>query len=158
MKRSFILILFALLLLPALSLAAPTADAVKSVLDHYNSGVEVILVDFQFCSAIAREGEQKNACVDTLDPATLHKDDKVYLWMNFLVPKETTPKVLIRFNIAGRTMKTRNLILSGSFRYRTWALLPTDKAGTWTIAIDQENGTDFSPISSLNYQVNAQTE
>lgn len=158
MKRFLCLALFALILLPTAALAAPTAEEVKSVLDHYNSGSEVILVESMFCSEISREGENKNDCVDTLNPATLNKGDKVYLWMNYMVPKETTPKILVQFNKEGRTMKTRDINLSGSFRYRTWSLVPTNKAGAWTVAIDQESGDDFTAIASVTYNVSDLTK
>lgn len=158
MKRFFCLALFTLILLPSIALAKPSADAVQSVLDHYNNGTELVLVDYKFCSDIAREGENKNECVDTLDPMTFAKGDKVYLWMNFMVPKNAAAKVLVQFSKSGRTMKARDINLTGSLRYRTWALIQTTKAGDWKIAIDQEVGDDFTAISALDYKVSEKAE
>ena len=158
MNNIHYLTLFALLLLPSTALAKPTAEEVQSVLNHYNSGSEVILVDYQFCSAIAREGENKNECVDSLDPATLKRGDKVYLWMNYMVPKSTTPSIRLQFLNAGRVGKSRDISLTGSFRYRTWSLALTSTAGDWKITIDQQTGAAFTSIALLDYHVGDKTE
>lgn len=153
MKRCICLTLSVLLLTSSAVLAAPTAKAVKDVVDHYNSGAEVILIEYKFCSEIALDGKQKNECVDTLDPATLNKADKVYLWMSYMVPKKSNPKILVQFNKSGRTMLSRDITLIASLGARTWIHVPTGKSGAWDIAIDQETGDNFTNISTLTYSV-----
>ena len=153
MKKCICLTLSTLLLMSSAALAAPTANAIKGVVDHYNSGAEVILVDYKFCSDVALKGEKKNECVDTLDPATLNKEDKVYLWMTYMVPKKSNPNILVQFNKSGRTMLSRDIALIASFSARTWIPVPTGKSGAWTIAIDQETGDNFTNISTLTYNV-----
>jgi hypothetical protein len=153
MKKCICLTLSALLLMSSAALAAPTAKAVKSVVDHFNSGAEVILVEYKFCSDITLKGENKNECADTLDPVTLNKEDKVYLWMSYMVPKKSNPNILVQFNKSGRTMLSRDITLIASLSARTWIRVPTGKSGAWTIAIDQETDDSFTNISTLTYSV-----
>jgi len=155
MKRKFVFLL--MLLMPAIAWAgdAPDVDTIKRVLDYYHNGSSVTLVEYKFCSEIVKEGENKNECADSVDAAAIEKGNKTYLWMNFLVPGDDTEKtnVLVQYIRKGMAMKTSEIHMPQSMRYRTWRLLPTQKADTWSVSISQEAKAGYEKIGNIDFTV-----
>jgi len=147
------LLFAALLLVPALSMAEPTAEETMKVLDHYWNGSTPILVEYKFCADIAKEGDNKNECAGEVNPQSIAKDAQVYLWMNYMVPQNTSHDISILLNRNGRPEKTRNFTITGSLRYRTWTALPTGKDGEYTVQIDREVNDNYTTMKSLKYKV-----
>lgn len=133
--------------------AAPSPDLTRQVLDHYWSGDSPVLVEYKFCSEIAKEGENKNQCAVEADPAAIAKGDKVFLWMNYMVPKDTAQNISVLITRNSRPEKTRDLKVTGSLRYRAWTTLPTDKSGTYAIQVDHEINDSFTALEKLGYTV-----
>lgn len=148
-----IVVAIVILLVPVISIAAPTAESAKEVLEHYWSGNSPLLIDYKICSEISKEGENKNDCVTEVDPTAIAKGDKVFLWMNFMVPQNTEQKISVLFTRKNRPEKTREIKITGSLRYRTWTTLPTDKDGVYTVQVDHEVDDNFTTLKSMNYQV-----
>jgi len=148
-----VLVVIVLLLVPAISIAKPTADSAKEVQDYFWNGDGPLLVEYKICSEVAKEGENKNECVTEVDPSALVKGDKVVLWMNYMVPQDTEQKVSVLVMRNNRPEKTSNINLPGSLRIRTWATLPTDKEGSYSIQLDHEIGDNFNTLKKLSYQV-----
>lgn len=141
------------LLVPSLAISVPTPEETRSVLDHYWNGDTPVLVEYKFCSDIVREGDEKNNCAVEVDPKMLQSGETVYLWMNYMVPQNTEHNISILFTRNGRPEKTKNLKITGSLRYRTWTLLPTDKAGTYNVQIDRELNDNFTTLEQMTYSV-----
>jgi len=146
-----------MVLMPAVAWAgdAPDLDTVKRVLDYYHNGNTVTLVEYKFCSEIVKEGENKNECADTIDAAAIEKGSKAYLWMNFIVPGDNTEKanVLVQYLRKGMAMKTSEIQMPQSLRYRTWRQLPTKNAEAWSIAISQETQEGYKKIGNIDFTV-----
>lgn len=156
MKKTF---LFALLLagMPAASWAGdrPSADSVRQVMDYYHTGSDVTLLEYKLCRDIAREGENKHECSEVVDGNTIEAGSKVYFWMNFLVPGDTTENanVLVQFKHKGRAISTYETPMPQTIRYRTWRLLPTNKTGDWQVAIEQEKADGYTAVETIGYSV-----
>ena len=60
MNPRLIPVLLAFVMFSTAALAVPTAEEVSKVLDHYKNGNQVVLVDYKFCTDVAREGENRN--------------------------------------------------------------------------------------------------
>lgn len=152
-------VLVALLLagMPAASWAGdrPSADTVRQVMDYYHNGSDVTLVEHKLCSDIVQEGENKNECGEMVSGSSVEAGSKVYLWMNFLVPGDTTEKanVLVQFKYKGKTVSTTETSMPQAIRYRTWRLLPTSKSGNWQISIEQEKADGYTSVETINYSV-----
>jgi len=151
--KSRILLTLLLLLVPMVVCAAPSPDETKKVLDHYWSGSSPILVEYKFCSGIAKEGDNKNECVAEVDPQEISADSEVFLWMNYMVPQNTSHNISLLLTRNTRPEKTRNFSITGSLRYRTWTQLPTGKPGDYTVQIDREVDDNYTTLKSLSYQV-----
>ncbi len=50
-------------------------------------------------------------------------------------------------------MDNADISLSQSFRYRTWRLVPTKKAGDWTVSVEQEGADAFMNLAKFDYTV-----
>lgn len=148
-----IVVAIVMVLVPALSFAAPTAESAKEVLDHYWSGNSPLLIDYKICSEISKEGENKNECTTEVDPSAIAKGDKVFLWMNYMVPQHTEQNISVLFTRKNRPEKTRGIKITGSLRYRTWTTLPTGKTGEYSIQVDHEVDDNFTTLKTLSYQV-----
>ena len=157
MKKLTHAILAGLILTPAIALAdtASDADIVKKAMDYYHNGEAAVLIDYKFCSEIIKEGENKNECAEVVDAAAIAEDSKVYLWMNFFVPGDKAEKVhaMVQYGWKGRVMDNSDITLSQSFRYRTWRLIPTKKAGDWTVSVEQEGESAFMNLAKFSYTV-----
>lgn len=141
------------LLFPTLAISAPTSAETKAVLDHYWDGDTPVLVEYKFCSEIVREGDEKNNCAAEVNPEMLQAGEKVYLWMNYMVPQDTEHNISILFTRNARPEKTKNLKITGSLRYRTWTILPTNKSGTYDVQIDLELNDNFTTLEKITYSV-----
>ena len=150
--KKLVLVVLAVMI-PAVSFAAPTPEATKEVLEHFWNGSTPILVESKFCADIGKDGANKNECVSEVDPAAVAKGQKVYLWLNFMVPQDTAPSISILFSRKGRPERSADVNLKGSLRYRTWTTLPTEKAGDYAIQVDQDINDNFTTLKSLTYKV-----
>jgi len=148
-----IIVAIVMVLVPALSLAAPSAESAREVLDHYWSGNSPVLIDYKICSEISKEGENKNECAVEVDPTAIAKGADVFLWMNYMVPQNTEQNISVLITRNNRPEKTRDIKITGSLRYRTWTTLPTDKDGAFTIQVDHEVDDNFTTLKKLSYQV-----
>jgi len=149
---SSLLLLLPLMAAPLHALEKPTQDEVVKVMNYLNEGSEIVLVDSRFCSEIVKSGENKNECADP-GGALVSKGEKKYLWMNYLVPGNSTSSVLIQFKYKGRALKSGEITLTKAIRYRTWKYLETSRVGNWEVVIEQENETGFSTIATIPYTV-----
>ncbi len=152
MKRIVLVSIF-MLVVPAVCFAVPGAEATKEVLDHYWKGKVPVLVESKFCAEIGKDGANKNECVGDVDPAKIAQGDKVYLWLNFMVPQDLTPSISILFSRNNRPERSAGVELKTSLKYRTWTELPTGKPGDYTIQVDQEVNDSFTTLKSLSYTV-----
>lgn len=138
---------------PILAFAAPSSQETKAVLDHYWSGDTPVLVEYKFCSEIVKEGDEKNNCATEVNPESVQAEDDVYLWMNYMVPRETEHKISVLFTRNGRPEKTKNLNISSSLRYRTWTKLPTAKGGAYQVQVDREVDDNYTTLETVSYKV-----
>lgn len=145
--------MMALCVFPALAFAAPSSQETKAVLDHYWSGDSPVLVEYKVCSEIVKEGDEKNNCAAEVNPEALQAGEDVYLWMNFMVPRETEHKISALFTRNGRPEKTKDMKISSSLRYRTWTKLPTAKGGTYQVQVDRDVDDNFTTLESFSYKV-----
>lgn len=152
MKKLLIIALF-MLVAPAVAMAAPTADEAKKVQDHYYQGSEPVLVDYKFCTEVAKAGDNKNECVAEVDPMAIAKDTKVLLWMNYMVPLDTTHNISVLVTRNDRPMRNQTLSISQGMRYRTWVLLSTGKDGDYKVQIDKEVDDNYTTLKALTYKV-----
>lgn len=146
------LVATALFSLPLQAADKPTGDEVKRVINYYQNGNEVVLVDSKLCAEIEKSGENKNECGKTLDNPLAPKASG-YLWMNFLVPGSEKPTLLVQFKYKNRVLDSDEIRMTNAFRYRTWKRLQTSKSGEWEVTIEQETETGYIPVASLNYTV-----
>jgi len=156
MKQKIIWVALALLL-PGMAWAAdkPTTETVKSVLNYYHTGQEVILLESKLCTEIIKDGENKNECSGELSTQQVSKGQKVFLWMNYFIPGDTIEKatVLMQFSRKGKVFNSRELSMPQSIRYRTWRLLSTRKTGDWSVNIEQEQENGYLSLGTVNYSV-----
>ncbi|MEM7292779.1 MAG: hypothetical protein AAF420_05190, partial [Pseudomonadota bacterium] len=69
---------------------------------------------------VHREGSDKNNCTHEIASDALQPGQSLYLWMNFMVPRNQQGKVLVQLNHDGVTRDTRVMQIAGSMRSRTW--------------------------------------
>lgn len=133
----------------------PDANTVRQVMNYYHSGSDVTLIEHKICTEIASEGELKNECSAVVDGSSVEEGSKVYFWMNFLVPGDEAEgaNVLVQFKYKGKAVSTYETSMSQAIRYRTWRLLPTNKAGSWQVSIEQEKTDGYTSIETINYSV-----
>ncbi len=151
-KPSSLLMLLPLIAAPLQAMEKPTQEEVVKVMNYLSEGSEIVLVDSKFCSEIVKAGESKNECADP-SGSQVAKGEKKYIWMNYLVPGNSAPSVLIQFKYKGRALKSGEIKLTKAIRYRTWKYLETSRVGNWEVVIEQENETGFSTIATIPYTV-----
>ncbi len=137
----------------ALMAAKPTGQEVSKVMDYYYTGNEAVIVEYKFCKEVVKEGDHKNDCAVEVDSKSVKKGEKVYLWLNAMVPKDAKVILSTQFIRKGRALKNRESKMNGSLRYRTWFAVPTAKTGAIEVSIDQEKGDDYVSIEKLGYTV-----
>jgi len=155
-KKLTNILLLAAFLCPTLALAADVdGNKVKEVMEYYHNGKTIVLVESVFCSEIAKEGDMKNECATPVDPKSIVKGSKTYVWMNFFVPGDDVDKanVLVQYKHKGRAIDSSEISMSQSIRYRTWRRLATQKEGDWQISIEQENENGYVNLGTLDYTV-----
>lgn len=151
-KPSSLLMLLPFIAAPLQAMEKPTQEEVVKVMNYLSEGSEIVLVDSKFCSEIVKAGENKNECADP-GGSQVTKGEKQYIWMNYLVPGNSAPSVLIQFKYKGRALKSGEIKLTKAIRYRTWKYLETSRVGNWEVVIEQENETGFSTIATIPYTV-----
>jgi hypothetical protein len=143
--------------LPALLLAQlrPTPEEAKKVVDYYfnGKGKGVILMDYKLCQTIPRKGAGKYECQQAITGWTIRQGQRVFLWMNFLVPATSEVKVLLQLERRNVVRKTIDLSLPGSLRHRTWTKIPTHQAGKWKVNILQETNTADLAIGQFEFSI-----
>ncbi len=156
MKKVFILSIL-LAYLPTMSFAQdkPSSDEVRKVVQYYfnGKGQGAILMDFNLCQIIHKEGARKNECKLGIANKKIKKGQEVFLWLNFLVPVGDEAEVLLEYKRKEKVRKIQNISIPKSFRYRTWRKIPTNKSGNWTINIFQEADDKDLDLGSLKYSV-----
>lgn len=151
--KKVLLLMGLVLLFPTLAISAPTSAETKTVLDHYWNGDTPVLADYKVCSEIVREGDEKNNCAGEVNPEMLQAGEKVYLWMNYMVPQDTEQNISILVTRNTRPEKTKNIKITASLRYRTWTILPTNKSGEYKVKIDRELNDNFTTLEKFTYKV-----
>lgn len=134
----------------------PSSAEAKKVLDYYykGQGQGVVLAASMLCSEIEKEGDNKNNCVDEVNPSTLQTGQKLNLWMAFLVPNgDPAQNIIIQFEHNGIARMVKNVKVSGSIRYRTWRKVSFSKTGSWTVKIIHDKGDDVQLLDTLNLTV-----
>ncbi len=141
MKKICILALL-LVFLPALIFAQdkPTPKEAKRVIDYYYNGKGrgAILMERKLCQEIPEKGAEKYECKGEITDRRVKKGQKVFLWMNFLVPAGDQAEILLQFKRKDRVRRVLPVSLSGAPRYRTWKEIPTDRTGNWKVSFVQE--------------------
>lgn len=153
MKKSILFLLLMTLPFSLFALEKPKPDEARKVVNYFYGGNDPILMEHLLCKSIGKNGAQKNECVDEVDPERIDKGEKVYLWMKFLVPSEKKAKLLVQFSCKRRVLKTSEPIVTSAYRYRTWLSLPTKRAGSCNITIEQERKDDFVKMVEIPYRV-----
>lgn len=133
----------------------PTPEEAKKVINYYfnGKGQGVIPVEYKLCEKVAVNGEQKNECVSEISGSTVVKGQKVYLWMNFLVPAGENAKILLQYSRENLVRDTANVSLGGATRYRTWKRIPTSTTGDWKVNVFQEMANEDLEIGQLEFSV-----
>ncbi|MBV1880802.1 MAG: hypothetical protein KUG82_04175 [Pseudomonadales bacterium] len=133
----------------------PSQPSINSVVNYYyGDSAEPILADFKFCSGVGNRGDLKNQCIDELDPNNIELNSTVYLWMNYLVPKNSSAELLLHYNHNGITRDASTLKVSGSIRYRTWKKVRLSRTGKWEMPIYLEQNGHYSELNRIQIQVN----
>lgn len=154
MRIYYSLLLAAPFAMPAFASEAPTTAEVQKVMQYYQTGTNVVLVESKFCTEVEKAGDNKNECAAEVDASTIEQGSKPpLLWMNFFVPGEEKANLLVQFKYKGKAIKSDEMTLSNALRYRTWRSLTTSKPGAWEIAIEQEMADGYRPVATLNYTV-----
>ena len=126
----------------------PTPTEIQRVLDYYYNGIgqAPILTELKLCDGVIKEGENKNNCRNEISPSAVTLDTDVFIWMNFLVPKNTTANILLQLNHKGITRITRSTEMTNSIRYRTWSNVRFSRTGDWVLKVFYENGDDVREL------------
>ncbi len=151
MKRVLFLMIAASTLISA---QLPTGAEAKKVVNFFQTGSQALLVEHQFCLDIGKEGDLKNNCAAPVADANAISEaqKKVFLWMNYLVPKDLKTTILIQFKKGGKVLKTKEIKVSTSYRYRTWVNIPM-RAGQWEVSLEQVKGEEYVPLKTIKYAI-----
>ena len=153
MRKYYSLLLLAPFAMPAIAAEAPSAAEVRKVMQYYQDGSDVTLVESKFCTDVEKSGENKNECSEEISASTIEEGSKPLLWMNFFVPGNEAANVLVQFKYKGKALNSDEMTLGNAIRYRTWKRLSTSKAGPWEVAIEQETADGYRPVATLSYTV-----
>lgn len=147
-------------LVPLQSFASdePTQQAINKVVAYYYGGEEKpLLAEYKLCRDIGSVDNEKNQCIDELDPHSLEQNQVVYLWMNYLVPKGADSDLLLHYNHNGITRDASTLKVSGSIRYRTWKKLKLSRTGLWEMPIYMEQNGQYTELQRITVNVTEQS-
>ncbi|MDH5784720.1 MAG: hypothetical protein OEZ16_03825 [Chromatiales bacterium] len=153
MNRYYSLLLLAPFTAPAFAADPPSPAEVRKVMQYYQDGSDVMLVESKFCTEVEKAGDNKNECAEEINATTIEEGSRPLVWMNFFVPGSDSANVLIQFKHKGKALKSDEMSLSNAIRYRTWKSLPTSKTGPWEIAVEQETAEGYRPVTTLSYSV-----
>lgn len=145
-----------LLVLPLTGMAAekPEPAEVMKVVDYYFNGAGggAVLTEAFLCREVSQEADDKNECAQRVE-GPLDEGQEAYVWMNFLVPVNEEPNIIISFERKEKVRSVVEVKLKSAVRYRTWARIPTGKAGAWTVHILQEMENQDIAFADLTYEV-----
>lgn len=151
MKR-ISLLSFLVVCIPALIFAQekPTMNEAKKVMDYYyyGQGKGVVLKDYKFCHKI-----KESECDQEIADRKMIKGQKVFLWMDFLVPVGDKADMYLEFKRQNKVRKVVEFVISGSIRYRTYQIIPTNKIGDWVVNIIQEMEDKDINLGEFRYTV-----
>ena len=150
LKKSLLL---AASLCSASAVAAPSAESVNAVVQHYYTGDTPVLFDVKLCAEIGKSGAEKNNCKTELDTTNLLEGTKAFVWMSYLVPKGVKPTILLQSNFKGMTREAKNIVVGESLRYRTWKNVTLNKVGSWELPILLETADGFTELNKLTVNV-----
>jgi hypothetical protein len=155
MKKAFLLLFITVLTTSLSALDRPNTLEVKKVIDYYKHGKDsgVILVESMLCRAIHRDGPNKHNAKDVVSHTSFKKGEKIYLWMNFLVPEHTKANIHFEYRRKGKARQISELLISTATRYRSWKIVPTNKTGTWEVLISQELANKDIELTKITYTV-----
>lgn len=155
MKKIALYVLLTCLPLSISALERPNALEVKKVIDYYKKGKGqgVVLVESMLCEDVYRSGPKKHEAKNVLSSTSFKKGEKVFLWMNFMVPEKVRANIHFEYKRKGKVRKADDLTISTATRYRSWRRLPTSKAGTWEVSISQELEDTDIELSKITYTV-----
>ncbi len=155
MKKLCVFIAVVCLSAPAFAETKPSPADAQKVIDYYYNGAGqgALLMDYALCREVDQEGEQKNECTSKVTDGKVYKGEKTFLWMKMLVPSGDRADLLIQFTRNNKIRKVINTTATGSIRFRTWKVIPTDKTGTWSVSILQETESNDLHLGSLEYTV-----
>jgi len=124
----------------------PSQAEIKKVINYYYNGTGVALGDYAICEKV-----ESNMPVGITEPGALKANTTYMFWMAYLVPQnQEAQNVIIQYNQGGITRKTKNVSVSSSIRYRTWAGL-TLSAGTWEVVVIHDKGdAGIEKLATIN--------
>lgn len=133
----------------------PTPEEAFKVINYYQKGrgQGAVLMQLKLCPVVFPEGPDKNECEVEITNGIVGKGQKVYLWMNFLVPTDDVAEILIEYKRKNRIRKVQDLSIPSATRYRLWKSIPTNKTGDWEIKVIQENESEDIILGSIKYKV-----
>lgn len=155
MKKIVLFLMLASLPLSLFALDRPTAQEVKKVIEYYKKGqgLGVVLVESMLCKEIYRSGPKKHEAKDVISTTAFKKGEKVFLWMNFLVPEHDKASIHFEYKRRGKVRKADDITISTATRYRSWKRMPTGQKGTWEVTISQELENSDIELSKITYTV-----
>ena len=155
MKKILQFILASLVSTSLYAVDRPNTLEVKKVIDYYKYGKDqgVILVESILCREIYRSGPQRNNAKNIVKTVSVKKGEKIYLWMNFLVPEHLNANIHFEYKNKGKVRQASDLGISTAPRYRSWKKVPTNKKGTWEISISQELEESDIELATITYTV-----
>lgn len=137
--------------MPAVALAAPTAEEVKKVWDFYfkGQGQGLVLVEAIPCLEVAKDGEQKSECVKEVPAEGVKAGTTIFIWQAYVLPsKDVVEDVSIQVKLGDQVRETKDVskLEGSSIRTRTWTGVTLKKAGNYTFLI-QRGGDTLKTIS-----------
>jgi hypothetical protein len=128
----------------------PTTNEVRKVIDYYyhGQGKGAVLKNYKFCHKI-----KESNCEEAIAKGKMIKGEKVFLWMDFLVPVGDKAEMYMEFKRKNKIRKVTDFIISGSIRYRTYQVIPTNRVGDWVVNIIQEMQDKDINLGEVRYTV-----
>jgi hypothetical protein len=150
-------IIVSMLMFPCMinAMERPSPENAKKVIDYYYNGKGngTILMEYQLCKEIQKEGAGKNTCADDMTDTVIKKGEKVFLWMHYFIPYGDKINLLAEYKIRNKVRKVTEFTVSGGLRYRTWKQIATKKTGEWSVSIIQELDDKDLEIGNFKYTV-----
>ena len=130
----------------------PSQAEIKKVVDYFNTGHDLVLVDRKVCKQMGKDAA-KNDCLEEAANGEITKGEK-----SFLVPKEFKEgTVLIQYNQNGVTRNASQRSIAakdGAMRYRVFNQVPTLNPGDYEVAILLDNHGTTTPLEKMTLKVN----